>query len=629
MQSNSANQRSLPNQTPVGAVFHTVRRGFWFAALLCLVIEMLSLAPIIFMWNAFDRVMTSRSVTTLVSLVVLILGVYVFWSTMEWVRSRLMVRLSLRIDWELAADVFDASFRRHVARKGVKVQQVMADLLELRQFLAGKGVLSLLEAPFAVVFIIVGALFHPYLAAFSLVAAAIMLITAITNQKLTTAALKASNDANLESMRLATNVLKQTETTLALGMMPAMRRRWYARHKEFLTLQVNASEASGVGSGITSFFQHSFQSLGLSLGLFLAINGQITGGMVIAAMMLITKSIAPLQTLIAQWPTIIRARQAYDRLNVLLREDEKRGEQMELPAPVGQLAVSNLAGVPTGSDKPVIMDIDFELPAGKALAVVGPSASGKSSLSRLLVGVWKPARGSVRLDGVEISDWNHDQLGPHLGYVPQEIEFFEGTVAENIARMGAVDAEAVVQAAQWAGIHEVILSLPQGYDTVLGDSGFALSGGQRQRLAIARALYGDPKFVVLDEPNANLDEVGEQSLIAAIKHLRERGATVIVTTHRPRLIGIVDYMLVLKGGKQVGFGAPKDLFEAVKKSPGAVGTGPAAAGAVASAAIAAASAAAPAGRVQAPGAVDATSATPTAADAGPDAAPPGAGLRSA
>jgi PrtD family type I secretion system ABC transporter len=351
--------------------------------------------------------------------------------------------------------------------------------------------------------------------------------------------------------------------------------------------------------------------------------------MVIAAMMLITKSIAPLQTLIAQWPTIIRARQAYDRLNVLLREDEKRGEQMELPAPVGHLAVSNLAGVPTGSDKPVIMDIDFELPAGKALAVVGPSASGKSSLSRLLVGVWKPARGSVRLDGVEISDWNHDQLGPHLGYVPQEIEFFEGTVAENIARMGVVDAEAVVQAAQWAGIHEVILSLPQGYDTVLGDSGFALSGGQRQRLAIARALYGDPKFVVLDEPNANLDEVGEQSLIAAIKHLRERGATIIVTTHRPRLIGIVDYMLVLKGGKQVGFGAPKDLFEAVKKSPSAVGTGPAAAGAVASAAIAAASAAAPAGRTQAPGAVDATSPAPTAADAGPDAAPPGAGLRSA
>ncbi len=563
--------RSLPNQSPVGAVFHKVRRGFWFATLLCVVIEALSLAPIIFMWNAFDRVLASRSVITLVSLVALILGVYVFWSTMEWVRSRLMVRLSLRIDWELAADVFDASFRRHVARKGVKVQQVMSDLLELRQFLAGKGVLALLEAPFALLFIVVGAVFHPYLALFSLVAASIMLITALVNQRLTTAALKASNDANLESMRLASTVLRQTETTLALGMMPAMRRRWYARHKEFLTLQVNASEASGAGSGITSFFQHSFQSLGLALGLFLAIQGSITGGMVIAAMMLITKSISPLQTLIAQWPTIIRARQAYDRLNVLLREDEKRTEQMELPAPAGQLSVTSVAGVPTGADKPVVVDISFELPAGKALAVVGPSASGKSSLSRLLVGVWRPSQGSVRLDGVEVSDWNHDQLGPHIGYVPQEIEFFEGTVAENIARMGEVDAQAVVHAAQLAGMHEVILSWPQGYDTLLGESGFALSGGQRQRLAIARALYGDPRYVVLDEPNANLDEVGEQALISAINHLRERGATVVVTTHRPRLIGIVDYMLVLKAGRQVGFGAPKDLFEAVRKPAAAAG----------------------------------------------------------
>jgi PrtD family type I secretion system ABC transporter len=448
----------------------------------------------------------------------------------------------------------------------VNVQQVMSDLLELRQFLAGKGVIALLEAPFALVFIVVGALFHPYLAVFSLAAAAIMMVATVINMRLTTDSLKASNDANAEAARLAGNVLKQAETTLALGMMPALRKRWYARHREFLTLQINASEASAVGTGFTNFLQHSFQSLGMALGLYLAIEGLITGGMVIAATMLISKAVGPLQQLIGHWPSVVKARQAYDRLNQLLKEDEAREQQMRLPPPRGHLTVQAVVGAPPGVNKAVLTDLQFEVPPGKALAVVGPSASGKSSLARLLVGVWKPARGSIRLDGVEISEWNHDELGPQMGYVPQEIDFFEGSVAENIARMGVVDPEAVVQAAKLVGLHEIILSWPKGYDTMLGDAGFSPSGGQRQRLAIARALYGNPRYVVLDEPNANLDEVGEQALIQAMRHLRERGATVIVTTHRPRLIGIVDYMLVLKDGRQVGFGPPKDLFEAVKKT---------------------------------------------------------------
>lgn len=563
-----ASKPSNTSNTPVGDVFYECRRGFWFAAVLCLVIELLSLAPIIYMWNAFDRVLTSKSVITLASLTILIVGVYLFWATMEWVRSRLMIRLSLRIDWDLAADIFDASFRRHAGRRGVDVQQVMSDLLELRQFLGGKGVLAVLEAPFALLFIIVGATFHPYLALFSLAAAATMFFAALANERMTTPALKASNNANQEAQKLASSVLRQSETTLALGMMPALRRRWYEKHREFLALQVNASEAAGVSGGLTSFLQHSFQSLGMGLGLLLAIEGLITGGMVIAANMLINKSISPLQQLIAQWPTIVKARQAYARLNQLLSSDKKRSNQMRLPPPVGRLVVNNLVGTPPGAEKPVLTDINFELQTGQALAIVGPSASGKSSLSRLLVGVWKPTFGSVRLDGVEISDWNHDELGPKLGYVPQEIEFFEGTVAENICRMGRVDADAVVAAAQLVGMHEVILAWPQGYDTMLGDAGFMPSGGQRQRLAIARALYGNPKYVVLDEPNANLDDVGEQALIQAMHYLRSIGATVIVTTHRPRLIGIVDYMLVLKGGRQVGYGVPKDLFEAVKKSQG-------------------------------------------------------------
>jgi ABC-type protease/lipase transport system fused ATPase/permease subunit len=299
--------------------------------------------------------------------------------------------------------------------------------------------------------------------------------------------------------------------------------------------------------------------------------------MVMAASMLIARSVSPLQNLILNWPNIVRARQAYDRLNQLLQEDEQRGLQMALPTPQGRLVVEGLAATPPGANKPVLASVGFTLEPGQALAIVGPSASGKSSLARLLVGVWKPGAGSVRLDGVEISAWNHDELGPHMGYVPQEIEFYEGSVAENIARLGEVDADKVVAAARLVGLHETILSWPKGYDTMLGDAGFAISGGQRQRLAIARALYGDPAYVVFDEPNANLDEPGEQALIATLRHLRERGATVVLTTHRPRVIGIMDRMLVLKNGRQVGFGAPKDLFAAVQR-PLAVPTASPAAG---------------------------------------------------
>lgn len=551
---------------PIGDVLLRCKRSFLFVMVLCVVIELLSLAPIIYMWNSFDRVLSSRSLITLVSLTVLVVAVYVFWSALEWIRTRLMVRLSLRLDWELAAPIFDASFRRHVGRKNVNVHQVLGDLMALRQFLSGKGALAVMEAPFALIFIAIGAAFHPYLAVFSLIAAGVMLITTLSQQKVSSPALKASNDAQTEASRLAAAYLRQSEATLALGMLPAARKRWYQGHRKFLQLQVNASEAAGSMQGLTSFLQHNIQSLQMALGLFLAIEGLITGGMVIAASMLISKSISPLSQLVANWSSIVQARQAYDRLNLLLGEDGRPAEQMPLPAPQGELKVSALAGIPPGANKPVVFDVNFVLEPGQAMAVVGPSASGKSSLARLLTGVWRPARGSVRLDGVEISEWNHDELGPHVGYVPQEIEFFEGTVAENIARLGEVDPSKVVEAAKLVGLHETILAWPNGYDTPLGETGFSLSGGQRQRLAIARALYGDPKFVVLDEPNANLDELGEQALIQALRHLRERKATVVVTTHRPRLIGVVDLMLVLNAGRQVGLGPPKELFESVRRN---------------------------------------------------------------
>ena len=306
-------------------------------------------------------------------------------------------------------------------------------------------------------------------------------------------------------------------------------------------------------------------SLQMALGTFLAMEGLITGGMIMVASMLISKSVAPIQKLLTQWPGIVAARQAYDRLNELLADDFENSQQMQLPAPQGAVDVAKAVGVPPGHNKPVLADINFALTPGEVLAVVGPSAAGKSSLAKMLMGLWKPASGSVRLDGVELSDWSHDEVGPLVGYVPQEIDFFEGTVAENIARLGEVDPAKVVHAAQLIDMHNTILTFPKGYDTLLGETGFALSGGQRQRLAIARAVYGMPKYVVMDEPNSNLDEVGENALVATVQALKQNGSTVVLTTHRPRLVGVVDKMLVLKAGRQVAFGDAREMLDAVRK----------------------------------------------------------------
>jgi PrtD family type I secretion system ABC transporter len=550
---------------PVRQVLLQARQAFIFAIGLTFIIDLLSITPLLYMMSALDRVLTSRSGVTLVSLTVVVIAFYVFWSALEWIRSRLMVRLSLRIDWDLAADVFDASFRRYVGRKNVNVQQLLGDLQSLRQFLTGAPAIALLDAPFAFVFIAIGAVFHPLLALFALGATLLMLIVTYLTTKVTTPILEEANNANTEASRVAGNSLRHAEATLALGMLGAVRKRWYDQHRTYLTNQVNASEATGLMGGVSGFMQKSLPSLQMALGVFLAMEGLITAGMVIVASMLISKSVSPIQKLVGHWKDIVTARQAYERLNELLEDDFENTQKMQLPAPQGKLDVVKALGVPPGHNKPVLADISFALEPGEVLAVVGPSAAGKSSLAKMLMGLWKPAAGSIRLDGVELSDWSHDEVGPLVGYVPQEIDFFEGTVADNIARLGEVDPAKVVLAAQLIDMHETILTFPKGYDTRLGETGFALSGGQRQRLAIARAVYGMPKYVVMDEPNSNLDEIGEGALVKTVQALKASGSTVVLTTHRPRLVGVVDKMLVLKAGRQVAFGDAREMLEAVRK----------------------------------------------------------------
>lgn len=560
----NTNAKGGSGANPVSDMLRQCRRAFWLVALLTFAVQVMSITPILFMMNTFDRVMTSRSDVTLVSLVTLVLVAYGFWSALEWVRARLMIRLSLRIDWDTAVKVFDAAFRRQVAHKPVDVHQAMNDVVALRQFMTGAPLLALMSAPYAIIFVIVGWAFHPYLALFIAAATALQLFAAYTTSRVTTPALREADRMSAQASRVAESTLRLSESALPLGMHHALRRRWFAVHREFLSLQVNASESAGVIGGLNSFITHALPSVQMALAVWLAVGGFISGGMVMVASYLISFAVQPIVKVVTSWPQIQSAKLALERLNALLAEDEAQRERMSLPRPVGKLDVAGLLAQPPGARRPILQNLTFAAEPGQAIAVMGPSASGKTSLLKHLVGLWEPLRGHVRLDGADIAPWIRDDLGRHIGYVPQDIELFEGTVAENIARMGEVDAEKVVEAAKATGIHELVLSFPKGYDTVIGRDGHALTGGQKQRLAIARAVYGDPSYVVMDEPNSNLDDDSERWLVQLVHALRQRRVTVVFSTHRPKLVAIATHVLVLKEGQQVTFGPVQAVLNQLK-----------------------------------------------------------------
>lgn len=533
---------------PVSDLLRNFSQSLWFAIALTMIIETLSITPIIFMWNVFDRVIGSRSGVTLVSLMVLVGLAYGFWSGLEWVRTRLMIRIALRIDWEIAAKAFDSAFRRFVEGKKVNVHQVLDDVVTLRQFISGKQFLDLLSAPFAIVFILIGWAFHPYLAVFIFVATLLQFMAAITTYRITSPALREANSAAFSSSNVASQYVSKSSTALALGMQQALRFRWFKKHQHALGLQVNASETAGLVGGITGFMTHALPSAQIALGAFLAIEGLITGGMVIAASFLLARSMGPIRGIIGGWPSIIAARQSVERLNRLVVEDQALNDAMKLPLPHGILSVDRLS-INVTPTREILKDISFRLEPGQVLGIIGPTASGKTSLARALVGLWEPSSGHVRLDGADVYPWIRKDLGERIGWVPLEVDLFDGTIAENIARLGDVDSEKVVAATRAVGIHETILSYPKGYDTQVSEASQLLTGGQRQRIAIARALYGDPVLIVMDEPNAHLDDQGEAELIKTIQQLKLKKATVIFTTHRPRLIGAADWILVLSEGK--------------------------------------------------------------------------------
>jgi ATP-binding cassette subfamily C exporter for protease/lipase len=525
--------------------------------------NMLMLVPSIYMLQVYDRVLPSRNETTLLMLTLMMLGAYLFMSLLELVRSFVLVRVGARFDMEMNKRVYTAAFEQNLKSSGGNAGQALTDLTNIRQFLTGNALFAFFDAPWFPIYLVVIFLFEPSLGVFALCGTAVLVVLAYVNERVSHKPLAEASATAIASTNLATNNLRNAEVIESMGMLPNMMGRWLKLHGRFLKLQADASEKAGKVAAVTKFVQVSLQSLVLGYGALLAVEGKITSGMMIAASILVGRALQPVQQVIGVWKSYSNTRSAYERLTKLLADNPERPAGMPLPKPLGALAVEGVTAAPPGAKVPVLKGLSFSLAAGDVLGVIGPSGSGKSTLARLLVGVWPAAMGKVRLDGADIFQWNKGELGPHIGYLPQDIELFGGTVNENIGRFGAIDPELVVQAAKRAGVHEMVLHLPNGYDTVLGDGGVGLSGGQRQRLGLARALYGDPSVIVLDEPNSNLDDVGEQALVQAINDLRQRGKTIVLITHRTSVISVTGKLLLLRDGVAAAFGPTREVLAAL------------------------------------------------------------------
>ena len=555
----------LDKKNEIGQVLLMFKSTFWTVGTFSAISNLLMLVPSLYMLQVYDRVLQSRNEITLLMLTLLMLGAYLLIAGLELTRSFVLVRVGAKLDMQLNKRVYTAAFEQNLKSAGGNAGQALTDLTTLRQFLTGNALFAFFDAPWFPIYLVVIFLFEPQLGFFALGGMIVLVVLAVVNDRVTRQPLKDANTMAIASSTLATNNLRNAEVIESMGMLPNLMQRWYKMHGKFLHLQAEASEAAGKIAAVTKFVQLTQQSLVLGFGALLVLENKITAGMMIAASILVGRALQPVQQLIGVWKSWGSVRSAYDRLTALLETNPPRDAGMPLPKPQGALAVEGLTASPPGAKNAVVRGLSFAIAPGDVLGVIGPSGSGKSTLARLLVGVWPALVGKVRLDGADIYAWNKGELGPHIGYLPQDIELFGGTVSENIARFGEVDPEKVVQAAKRAGVHDMILHMPDGYDTLLGDGGAGLSGGQKQRLGLARAMYGDPALIVLDEPNSNLDDVGEQALVMAVQDLRQRGKTIVLITHRTSIIGATNKLLLMRDGAAQMFGPTNDVLAALQQ----------------------------------------------------------------
>ncbi|NNU44431.1 type I secretion system permease/ATPase [Ramlibacter sp. B156] len=542
--------------TELGQAYLKHKHAFLALAGFSLVTNLLGLVPSLYMLQVYDRVLTSRNHGTLWAVSLIALGLLVLLAALEWVRAHALIRIGNSVERDFNQRLFSATFQQSLRTPGANAAQALGDFTAIRQFVTGNGA-AFFDLPWAPIYLAVCFLLHPLLGFVALAGLVVSVLLALVSSRLTQPALDQAQKSAIRASLFASNNLRNAEAIQAMGMLGNMRARWARFNGELLRQQSLASDRAAVMTAISKNFRIAMQSVILGTGAWLVIEGTATPGAMIAASILMGRALGPVDQAIGAWKQVVATRAAWDRLTAILQAHAEPAESLSLPAPRGVLTVEGLVAAPPGAAAPVLKGVSFAAQPGEVTGVVGPSASGKSTLARLLVGVWPGAAGKVRLDGADVFAWNKLELGPHLGYLPQDVEIFEGTVAENICRFGALDSERIVAAAQMAGVHEMILRLPQGYETPLGVGGSALSAGQRQRVALARALYGEPALVVLDEPNSNLDEAGDAALLQALRRLKQLGKTVVVVTHRSQVLQAVDKLLLLNDGQVVAFG-PRD-----------------------------------------------------------------------
>ncbi len=545
------------------------RREFLVVGVFSMVANVLMLSPTLYMLQVYDRVMSSRSEMTLLAMSLITLFLFCMMAFAEWMRSRVLVRSGVRLDALLGTRVFNASFEANLAPSGVSPARAFGDLIQIRQFLTGNGILAFFDTPWTPVYMAVLFILHPMLGFLSLFFAAVQGALAWFGHRTTVAPAEEASKAGSEATSYLQGKLRNAEVLEPMGMVHNLRPHWAKRHAHAQQLQGRAQALTHRITAWSKFIRYAQQSLVLGAGALLVIDGQLSPGGMIAANVLMSRALAPIDMLVGAWRGFISARGAFGRLEALLSAHPERDPALSRVAPQGALTLRDVVAVAPGRAEPILKGVNVAVSPGTVTVVLGPSGSGKSTLARCMVGIWPGISGEVLLDGLPIEGWDRNELGPYLGYLPQDIELFEGSIAENIARFGEVSPEKVIAAARSAGLHEMILRFPKGYDTPIGEAGNLLSGGQRQRIGLARAVYGDPVLVVLDEPNANLDDVGEAALVRTVQELKAKGRTVFLITHRPGIVAVADRLLILRNGMVQADGPRDEVLAALRAAQAA------------------------------------------------------------
>ena len=541
------------------------KKSIFMAGLFSMFINVLMLVPPLYMLQLYDRVLTSRSESTLYMLTLIVIVLFVTMGLLEVVRSRVLVKFGNRFANILSNRIFESTFELANKKPEAASSRLMGDFTQLRQFLTGNGLFAFFDAPWIPIYIIVLFMFHVYFGIFAIFAAIILVAITILNEYTTKEKMDNANTLNRDSMMQLEANIRNAEVINAMGMKTNVRKKWEEKYFGFLNAQNDASNKAGIWSNLSKTLRMFFQSMILGLGAYLAVNMELSAGMMIAGSIIMGRALAPLDLMIATWKGFSGARMSYKRIDQLLKDFPKNKEYMELPAPKGFISVEGVYAKPPASNKYTLENLNFSINKGDILGVIGASAAGKSTLARVILGVWPVQIGTVRIDGADISQWDREHLGKYIGYLPQDIELFSGTISENIARFNEVDSQKVIEAAMKAGVHEMILRLPEGYDTVIGSGAVVLSGGQRQRIGLARAIYDNPVFVVLDEPNSNLDEQGELALLKTVEELKQSGTTVVIITHRPNILKVTNKILIMNSGKIERYASTEEILGAVAK----------------------------------------------------------------